>query len=55
MNAGLMRRMPTVLAIHFALGVVLQPVIGAIYGHIDGPVTRYADEILTALRRVLGR
>jgi hypothetical protein len=54
MRLGVIRRMPTAFAIHLALGVILQPVIGTIYGHIDGPVTKYADEILAALHRVLG-
>lgn len=53
-RSGVMRAMSSALSIHLALGIVLQPVIGVIYGHLDGPIAAYADEIRGALRRVLG-
>jgi AcrR family transcriptional regulator len=50
---GVVRPVPRELALQLMLGVGMQPVIGAFYGDLPGPVTRYDDEIFAALRRVL--
>lgn len=50
---GAFRAMSAGLGVHITLGIVLQPVIGVLYGQIDGPVSRHADEILAALRRAI--
>lgn len=40
------------LAVQFVIGIVLQPVIGAVYGHVAGPISGYGDAIVGALGRV---
>jgi AcrR family transcriptional regulator len=53
MAAGEMRRIDPELAMQFFLGVVLQPVVGFIYGSVPGPLTAFLPPVLDALRRVL--
>lgn len=52
--AGEWRPLETDLAFQFVLGLVIQPVVGIIYGDLQGPAARYADEICAMLERVLG-
>ncbi len=42
------------LALQFFLGVVLQPVVGFVFGTLAGPMESRHGEIVEALRRVLG-
>lgn len=52
MADGTIRRLDLDLAIQFLLGVVLQPVVGALYGDLAQPLTQHHDAILSALRRL---
>lgn len=49
------RRMAPELAVQFFMGLVLQPVIGAIYGDVPRPVAGHLGEIMGAIERTLGR
>ena len=53
MASGEIRYEDPELAIHFLLGIVLQPVVGALYGNIPGPLVEQHAPIIAALRRVL--
>lgn len=53
MAAREMRKIDNELAMQFFLGVVLQPVVGFIYGSLPGPLTSVLPAVLDALRRVL--
>lgn len=53
MAAGQMRSMDPALAAQFMLGIVLQPIVGTLYGHLPRPLAHQHDEIVAALRRVL--
>ena len=53
MESGRIRRIHPDLALQFLLGIVLQPVVGALYGDISPPMSGYYDEIVSALERVL--
>lgn len=55
MANGELRSMNPVLAIQIGLGIVMQPVISTIYGHLARPVFQYKDEVCQALRRGLAR
>ena len=46
------RRMDPEFAAQLVLGIVLQPVVGALYGHVPLPLVRHHAEIVGALRRV---
>ncbi len=52
-EAGVLRPIEPDLAMQFLLGLVLQPVVGMIYGDVAPPVSSRADAILDALARVL--
>lgn len=52
-KAGAIRGFDSELAMQFFLGVVLQPVVGFVYGTLSGPMESRRNEILEALRRVL--
>lgn len=54
-KTGAMRAMDQELALQFFLGVVLQPVVGFVYGTLAGPIEPRCNEILEALQRVLGK
>jgi AcrR family transcriptional regulator len=49
---GSIRRSDPNLAIQFILGIVLQPVVGALYGDLPQPLVQYHEPIMAALRRV---
>jgi hypothetical protein len=53
MAAGQMRTMDPDLAAQLMLGIVLQPIVGALYGHLPRPLAHQHDEIVAALKRVL--
>lgn len=44
---------PIALSVQLALGIVLQPVVGVLYGDLAGPPSQYAGQIQAALARVL--
>jgi AcrR family transcriptional regulator len=46
------RTMDPELAAQILLGIVLQPVVGALYGHVSPPLVRHHAEIMDALERV---
>jgi hypothetical protein len=48
-DAGAIRPMSADLAFQIAVGVVMQPVIGAIYGDIAHPIEQHYEEIRTSL------
>jgi len=50
---GRIRTMSTDLAVQFILGIVLQPVVGALYGDLSSPLSAHYAEIVDALERVL--
>jgi len=52
MAAGRFRRMDVDLALQMLLGIVLQPTVGAAYGHLRPPVSQHCDAIVGALERV---
>jgi hypothetical protein len=51
--AGRVREMSVDLACELVLGVVIQPVIGALYGHVSTPISDCFEDIYAALERVL--
>jgi len=53
MATGRLRRMDPDLAAQLFLGIVLQPVVGALYGDLSQPLERHHADILAALQRVL--
>ncbi|MBI5863585.1 MAG: TetR/AcrR family transcriptional regulator [Planctomycetes bacterium] len=53
MESGELRRMDPELAIQFFLGTTLQPVVGWIYGTVNGSPVGLHAEIMGALRRLL--
>ncbi|MCK4340926.1 MAG: TetR/AcrR family transcriptional regulator [Phycisphaerae bacterium] len=53
MAQGKLRQMEPGLAIQLLLGIVLQPAIGAVYGHLSTPVSKHFDAVFDALQRVL--
>ena len=53
MASGVLRRMDPDLAMQLLLGTVLQPAIGAVYGHLSSPVSRHFDDIFGAVQRAL--
>jgi AcrR family transcriptional regulator len=50
---GVYRRMDPAFAGHLALGLILQPAVGALYGDVPAPLQERADEIIAAVERVL--
>lgn len=50
---GSLRPLPADVALQLAVGVVLQPIVGAMYGQLATPVSQHADDIIAALERVL--
>ncbi len=50
---GRFRRIRPELALQLVLGIVLQPAVGAAYGHLHGPVGVHFDEIFGALVRAI--
>lgn len=52
-SEGWLREMDAELAVQLLLGLVLQPVVGATYGHLAHPVSAYADAIYSAVQRTL--
>jgi AcrR family transcriptional regulator len=52
MAAGQMRTMDPDLAAQFMLGLVLQPIVGALYGHLPRPLAGQHAEIFAALKRL---
>lgn len=54
-KTGAIRPMDPELALQFFLGVVLQPVVGFVYGTLPGPMEPRCAEILETLKRVLGK
>lgn len=54
-DRGDLRPMDGELAMQFFLGIVLQPVVGFVYGTLAGPIEIRFNEISAALRRVLAR
>lgn len=52
-SSGEIRAIDPELALQFFLGVVLQPVVGFIYGSLPSPLTKSLPAVLDALRRVL--
>lgn len=52
-GSGRIRAMDPDLAAQLVLGIVLQPVVGALYGHIPPPLANHHREIMGALQRVL--
>jgi AcrR family transcriptional regulator len=53
MAAGQIRKMDPHLAAQLLLGIVLQPVVGALYGHLSTPLIKHHAAIVQALRQVL--
>ncbi len=51
--AGEIREIAPALVLQYLLGVVVQPVIGAIYRDVASPVRQHREEILSSLWRVL--
>lgn len=54
MRNGVLRPLDVGISLQFALGIVMQPVIGATYGNLPRPIAQYRKVICEALRRVLG-
>ncbi|MFO0837649.1 MAG: TetR/AcrR family transcriptional regulator [Phycisphaerae bacterium] len=54
MRAGQLRKMDVELACELVIGLIIQPVIGGLYHYLPTPFARLLDEIMGALRRVLG-
>jgi AcrR family transcriptional regulator len=50
---GDVRALDPELAVQFLLGVVLQPVIGAVYGNVSRPVIQHLPAIVDAIERLL--
>lgn len=50
---GAIRPMHPALVLQFLLGIVVQVVVGGIYGDVPGPLAEHADEVFAALRRAL--
>lgn len=50
---GAVRRMPPELGVEFLMGIVLQPIVGMIYGTLEKPAARHADAIVAAAERTL--
>ncbi|MBK9119140.1 MAG: TetR/AcrR family transcriptional regulator [Phycisphaerales bacterium] len=50
---GTFRPVPPGLGLQLLLGLVLQPVVGVLYGDLQGPVSQYGDEICDAFNRLL--
>ncbi len=53
MAAGQIRRLDPQLAVQLLLGIVLQPVVGALYGHMPTPLVQHHATVFESLRRVL--
>ena len=53
MGTGRLREMNPELAAQLFLGIVLQPVVGALYGDLALPLEQHEEEIVAALARVL--
>lgn len=53
MAQGRVRRMSLALAVQMFLGLVLQPAVGAAYGHISTPVSRHEGVIMDGIERLL--
>jgi AcrR family transcriptional regulator len=53
MGTGRLRQMDPELAAQLFLGIVLQPVVGALYGDLALPLEQHEEEIVGALARVL--
>jgi AcrR family transcriptional regulator len=53
MASGVIRDMDRALAMQIFLGMVLQPVVGALYGDLSRPLVKHADAIYAALERAL--
>ena len=53
MGAGRLRQMDPELAAQLFLGIVLQPVVGALYGDLTRPLEQHEEDIVAALARVL--
>lgn len=51
---GVFRPLPADLALQLFLGIVIQPVVGALYGRVAGPVVQYRAAVMETLRRALG-
>ena len=52
-EAKKMRAVDPAVAAHLVLGLVLQPVIGVLYGRMAGPMSKYLGPITDAVERVL--
>ena len=52
-RTGVLRAMDPELALHFAFGIILQPTIGAMYGHVSRPLVQHHDEIMRTVERAL--
>ncbi|MBU0616401.1 MAG: TetR/AcrR family transcriptional regulator [Planctomycetes bacterium] len=52
MAAGQVRKMDPDLASQLLLGIVLQPVVGALHGHMPTPLVQHHAAIVQALRHV---
>ena len=53
MTDGSIGRRDENLTIQFILGIVLQPVVGALYGDLPLPLVQYHGPIVEALKRIL--
>lgn len=53
MGTGRLREMDPELAAQLFLGIVLQPVVGALYGDLALPLEQHEEEIVAALARML--
>lgn len=55
LKEGVFRPINADVAMQLTIGIVIQPIVGAMYGHLSRPVAQHADEILAALERALSR
>lgn len=52
-EAGVLKPISLPLALQLFLGMVLQPVMGHLYGDLPGPISNQADAIISAVERTL--
>ena len=50
---GKLRDLPRPLLMHLLIGIVMQPVIGTMYGDLEPPVSRHAPALVETVRRAL--
>ncbi len=52
-QTGLFRNIDPDLALQMLIGIVVQPAVGVIYGHLTAPVSNHADDVFHAVQRAL--